>query len=211
MAPKPLTNLASAIPAIYQRQALHFDAVRDQSLYERRALDQFIAILPATPRVLDLGCGTGRPIAAYLRRSGLDVTGIDAAPAMIDRARAYAPTGDWRVGDMRVLNLSERFDGIVSWNAFFHLTAEDQIALIPRLARHLLPGGALLLTVGPGAGEALGQVGSDRVYHASLSPDAYERHLGAQGLSVVDFRPEDPDCRGHSVLLARKDQPDANP
>ena len=61
-----------------------------------------------------------------------------------------------------------------------------------------------MLTVGPEAGEACGEVAGERVYHASLSREEYETRLAEAGLRVVAFRAEDPDCNGHSVLLARK-------
>jgi hypothetical protein len=35
-------------------------------LMERKWLDRFIALLPAKPTVLDIGCGPGEPIALYL-------------------------------------------------------------------------------------------------------------------------------------------------
>lgn len=133
------------------------------------------------------------------------MTGLDAAEAMIAQARAHAPGGDWRVGDMRTLDMDVRFDGILSWDAFFHLSQDAQRALRPRIARHLGPGGALLLTVGPEASEVIGRVGPEPVYHASLAPEDYAARLAAEGLSVMDFRAEDPDCDRHTVLLAQKD------
>ena len=191
---------------VYESQAAFFDATRPQVLFEKAWLDRFLALVPEGGQVLDIGCGTGRPIAAYLRDNGMRVTGIDAAAPMIDRARRHAPEGDWRVADMRDLELGQVFDGALSWDAFFHLTAAEQRSVIPRLARHLKPGAPLMLTVGPSAGEAFGHVGTDPVYHASLSPDEYAARLAEAGLSVVSFLAEDPDCDYHSVLLARRDQ-----
>ena len=103
---------------------------------------------------------------------------------------------------MRNLDLGERFAGIIAWDSFFHLTKDQQEALIPRFSRHLLPRVALLLTVGPDEGEVLGRVGSEPVYHASLSPTAYAERLRDECLSIACFVPDDPDCGGHSVLLA---------
>lgn len=195
---------AEAVIGTYERQAGYFDATRSQALIERGWLARFAALLPEGGRVLDLGCGTGRPIAAWLAAEGFRVTGLDAAKAMIALARHHAPEGDWRVGDMRGLDLGITFDGILSWDAFFHLTREAQRALLPRIARHLAPGGALLLTVGPEDSEVIGRVGPEAVYHASLAPGDYAARLAAEGLRVVDFRAEDPDCDRHTVLLARK-------
>jgi ubiquinone/menaquinone biosynthesis C-methylase UbiE len=49
---------------------------------------------------------------------------MDFATAMLNIARAHWPKDDWRVGDMRQLNLGdELFDGIIAWDSFFHLTS----------------------------------------------------------------------------------------
>ena len=56
--------------------------------------------------------------------------------------------------------------------------------MFPVFARHLVPGGALLFTSGPGDGEAVGAVGGAAVYHASLSPAAYAGLLEANGFAV---------------------------
>jgi hypothetical protein len=84
------------------------------------------------------------------------------------------------------------------------LNAEEQIEAIPRLARHLLPGGALLLTVGPEEGEAVGRVGKDAVFHASLSLAKYAEHLYAIEIDIESFVANDPNFGGHSVLFASK-------
>ena len=201
--PDPST-IAAATREVYDAAAAAFDANRPRSLFERPWLDRFLALVPPGARVLDLGCGAGEPIAAHLASRGHPVTGIDLSPAMLDLARARRPDGDWREGDMRALDLPERFGGIVAWDSFFHLTAEEQRAALPRIAAHLAPGGALLLTVGPGGGVALGSVAGRPVHHASLWLSEYAAILERAGAPVRAFAAEDPDCDRHSLLLARR-------
>lgn len=202
--PNDLAVLATRTQDVYERNAARFDADRLKTLFERGWLDRFLDLLPAGGRVLDAGCGTGEPIAVYMAGRGFRVTGIDAARAMLAIARARVPGGDWRLADMRGLDLGETFDGVIGWDSFFHLRPDEQRAVLPRLARHLNPGGALMLTVGPAAGEVAGHVGDDAIYHSSLAPDEYDSILAGLGLAVVRFTKEDPDCGGRTVLLARK-------
>jgi SAM-dependent methyltransferase len=142
--------------AVYDANAGRWDAERSRSLFERDWLDRFLAHLPANSRLLDLGCGAGEPIARYLIESGYMGTGVDFSPAMLEIARSRVPNGRWVEADMRRLDLDERFAGIVAWDSFFHLARQEQRNVLPCLARHLLPGGALLATVGPDDGETLG-------------------------------------------------------
>lgn len=194
-----------ATRAVYERQAAAYDASRSRALFEARWLARFTAALTPGARVLDLGCGAGEPIARWFIAEGFQVTGVDFAQPMLDIARARWPDGDWRLGDMRHLDLPDRFGGIVAWHSFFHLRPDEQRACIAQMAQHLVPGGSLLLTVGPRAGEASGTVGGEAVYHASLSAADYATCLEAHGLRLTGFMAEDPDTDKASVLMARKD------
>lgn len=192
--------------AVYERQAAAYDAKRSRALFEARWLARFAAGLPEGGRVLDLGCGAGEPIARWFIAEGFNVTGVDFAVPMLDIARQRWPDGDWRQADMRHLDLDETFDGIVAWDSFFHLRPDEQRICIAHMARHLTPGGSLLMTVGPEAGEVSGTVGDEVVYHASLSPAGYASCLEENGLRLTGFLAEDPETDKHSVLMARKDQ-----
>jgi hypothetical protein len=96
---------------------------------------------------------------------------------------------------MRGLALGRRFDVILAFNSFFHLSPDDQRAMFPVFAAHAAPGATLLFTSGPAAGEAWGQVGGSAVYHASLDPAEYRACLTENGFAEVWFRPDDADLR----------------
>ncbi|NNF02822.1 MAG: class I SAM-dependent methyltransferase [Rhodothermales bacterium] len=196
--------LAARTQDIYERHAARFDAERPKRLHERQWLDRFLKLVRPGGRILDLGCGAGDPITTYLRSRGFDIVGADASRAMISIARERYPGGDWRRLDMRELELPERFDGVISWNAFFHLMPDEQREVLRRIVEHMNAAAAFLLTVGPEAGEVTGRVGGEVVYHASLAPDEYSGLLADMGIDVVEFVAEDPACDEQTVLLARK-------
>jgi hypothetical protein len=50
----------------------------------------------------------------------------------------------------------------------------------------------------------MGEFAGDPLHHASLSPAEYHDRLAAEGFDVLHFTPEDPDCGGHTVWLARR-------
>lgn len=191
----------------YERQARAFDMARSKTLFERRWLDRLLGFAPqrgGKRHVLDLGCGSGRPIAQYLADRRCEVTGVDGAAAMVALFQANLPNARVFHADMRGLNLGETFDAVIAWNSFFHLSAEDQRAMFATFAAHLSPRGVLMFTSGPEACEEIGQVEGETVYHASLSPEDYTALMADQGIEVLQFVPEDPTCAGHSVWLARK-------
>jgi SAM-dependent methyltransferase len=73
----------------------------------------------AGTRYLDVACGSGYATALAARR-GAVVSGLDAAGALIDIARARTPDGDLRVGDMFALPFAhDSFDVVTSFNGIW--------------------------------------------------------------------------------------------
>ncbi len=156
-------------------------------------LERFTQGLAPGATILDVGCGSGWPIAAELLRRGFAVTGMDTSEGLLDHARATLPHGRWIQGDMRVLELEETFDGVIAWHSLFHLTPEDQEVVVPKLAARVAPGGRLMFTSGPARGEALGAWRGEALYHGSLDPEDYRRLLTHAGLIVeAGARPDAP-------------------
>ena len=106
--------------------------------------------------------------------------------------------------DMRNLRFEQRFDGIVAWHSFFHLNQSDQLKTIALFSAHLNPSGALLFTAGPDAGETTGHVAGREVYHSSLSQQQYAAAFKENGMELLDWAHEDPECYFDSIYLAKK-------
>jgi SAM-dependent methyltransferase len=127
---------AAAITDLYQRKASVWIESRARTgLFEKPWLDRFRALLPPAGAILDLGCGSADPMAAYLIGLGHPVTGVDSSPAMIETCRERFPAQDWIVADMRTLALRRTFSGILAWDSFFHLGYDDQRRMFPIFAR----------------------------------------------------------------------------
>ena len=99
--------------------------------------------------VLEIGCGTGR-IAIRLVHAGVGVVGLDVSASMLALARQKSASLDgarWIEGDMRRFDLAEQFPLIlIPGHSFQHLlTAEDQLASLVCIQRHLSPSGRLVI------------------------------------------------------------------
>jgi SAM-dependent methyltransferase len=195
---------AERIVDLYRRHAGAWAAARGTELRERGWIERFAALLDPGATVLDLGCGSGRPIAVYLARRGHHVTGIDSSPEMIALFRANLPDQVAEVADMRSPGLDGAFGGLIAWDSFFHLAPDEQRLMFPVFRDHALTGAPLLFTSGPAFGEAIGTLEGEPLYHASLGPDEYRLLLGRNGFDVVAHIAEDPACGGHTVWLAHR-------
>ena len=203
---------AEAIVDLYERNAEAWDEDRGSSLWEPHEpywLGRFTELLPAGGTVLDIGCGTGEPIARHLPAAGFAVTGLDSAASLLAIAARRGPgfgtpPPEWIVGDMRQLDLGRTFDGLLAWHSFFHLTPEDQRPMFARFARHAAPGTALMFTSGPEHGEAIGEWRGEPLHHGSLAPAEYRHLLNANGFDIIDHRVGHPVIAGGPTVWLAK-------
>jgi SAM-dependent methyltransferase len=120
---------------------------------EREApmLQRVLANVPS-PRVLDLGCGTGEH-SRFLRSLGLDVTGVDASPAMLASARDAGEEEGLAFVEGDLADLDRLVEGefggaICLGNTLPHLVERDLAArLFSALHRLLVPGSPFVLQV----------------------------------------------------------------
>lgn len=201
---------AGGIIDLYERHAAAWSALREKSAFiELGWLEKFRGALPQGGAVLDLGCGSGLPIAHWLMEHGFQVTGVDASPTLIAICRerfpaSRWPAAEWIEADMRHLTLTRCFDGVIAWHSFFHLAPDDQRRMFDLFALLTSPRGALMFTSGDRENELVGEFQGEPLYHASLSLDEYRTLLDRSGFDVADHISGDPDCGGATVWIARR-------
>ena len=100
---------------------------------------------PAAASLLDVACGTGKHLELW--RDDFEVEGLDVDLRMVELARARVPGVPVHVGDFTDFDLGKRFDAITclfSSIGYAH-TSERLGAAIAAMARHLAPGGVLVV------------------------------------------------------------------
>jgi trans-aconitate 2-methyltransferase len=96
-------------------------------------------------RILDLGCGTGQ-LTEKIALAGSEVTGIDLAPDMIEKARHNYPHLQFTVADARNFQVEQPFDAVFS-NAVLHWIPEPD-AVISCIRQALKPRGRFVAEFG---------------------------------------------------------------
>jgi hypothetical protein len=193
-----------SVISAYDRHGAAWAKLRGEQLVEAHWLNRFCSLLPPGGSVLDIGCGSGIPLARELLRRGFDVTGVDGSRTMIELFGRNLPGTPAHFTDMRRLELNRRYAGLLAWDSFFHLSPGDQRAMIARFEAHSEPNAALMFTSGDTEGSAAGNLEGDPLYHGSLGPREYRALLHAAGFEVIQHIAEDPDCGNRTVWLSRR-------
>jgi SAM-dependent methyltransferase len=182
-----------------------FDNARTKDLsLERGYLISAKMSLPRKAKVLDIGCGTGEPIAQFFSDCGYSLMGVDASEKMIGLCKKRFPDHNWVIKDMRKLHIHETFDLVIAWHSLFHLPHEDQRQVLKQISLLVRSDGLLMFTSGYEYSEVWSNNGGCDLYHASLSIDEYKKILQENGFSIEINNIRDSSCGGATVWVAKK-------
>lgn len=96
--------------------------------------------------ILDAGCGDGR-FCYELRKENVKLTGVDFSERALGFARAFVPGVPFIAGDLRVLELPEKYDGAAMLETVEHIEPNEITSVLQGLAKHLKPGAMAVFTV----------------------------------------------------------------
>ena len=158
-----------------------YDEIRPT--YPEALFDEFFALLPSEPEVLEVGPGTGQATRDLLAR-GAFVHAIEISATMASRLRSNLPNERLRVtvGDFETIDLAaQSADAVFSASAYHWISPAAQL---DRPALILRPGGILAIV-------GLFQVDSpeDRGFYAAAQP-IYERYGQANEGPPAEARPD---------------------
>lgn len=141
--PDSLRTSYDSVAAAYVE---HLFSELAQKPLDRHLLNRFAEEVRERGTVGDLGCGPGH-VARYLHEQGVRMLGIDLSPEMVRWATQLNPGLEFRVGDIRDLDLAdESLAGIVAFYSVIHLEPSELEGALREFHRVLMRGGVLLLS-----------------------------------------------------------------
>lgn len=169
----------------YNKIADQWADIRDRSKVSKLVVD-FAARIKPHGKVLDIGCGTGYPITTFLAESGFTVTGIDISESLLQKAiERNIPNTTLYLCDFIDFEPSERFDGIIAFDSFFHFPKDKQAEIYSRVANWMNMGGYLLFTHGNKEGEISGEMFEETFYYSCLDTQTVHELLSESGFEIV--------------------------
>lgn len=111
----------------------------------RAVLAAFAESVRGLGPVLDVGCGPGT-VTAHLTELGLDASGVDLSPRMVEHARQQYPDLRFSVASATGLDLAPAsLGGVLGWWSLFNLPREALPGVLRTFAESLVPGGQALV------------------------------------------------------------------
>ena len=99
-----------------------------------KCIAEFVKLLPLHSEILDVGSGTGYPVAAYLAEKGHRVTGIDVSAQMTKKARALnLPCARFINVDFTEYTADVSFDAAIAFDSLWHIAYSRQESIYPKL------------------------------------------------------------------------------
>lgn len=158
-----------------------------------RPSDDLLFAFRECRKILDLGCGSGRDLAALLK-AGKDAYGVDAVPEMIRMATANLgeqkldPQGRLFVSELPDLGLfaDSEFDGVLCSAVLMHLSEEQLFDAIYSIRRVLRSDGRLRVSIPSRRDDVNPQTrrDADGRFFAALPPTKLQLLLERVGFSL---------------------------
>ncbi len=177
----------------------------------RAALAAFADEVRGLGPVLDVGCGPGH-VTAHLAQLGLDASGVDLSPRMVEHARRRYPGLRFDVRSATELDLAPgSLGGVLGWWSLFNLPREVLPEVLAAFAAALVPAGLALVGTHVGDGdlrrsEAYGGVPVEWTTHL-WQPEHLAALFAGAGLEVVAelrWPPSPPSMRPQVLLAGRR-------
>ena len=208
-----LADTRTSYDTVAVSYAGHVRGLLEKSPYDQAVFALFAQLVRVSGggSVIDVGCGSGR-ITGHLRDLGLDVSGVDLSPAMVELARAEHPDLRFEVGSMTDLALADAsVAGLVAWYSIIHIPDHELDSVLAGFRRVLRPGGSMLLGFHVGDESRLKTEGYGghpmRVYVHLRQPRRLAGRLRDSGFDVeaeMTLRSPESASKGGGVIFARR-------
>lgn len=188
----------------YDKIAIRYMQVRYQYI-NYRYLEKLNSLLKPGSLILDLGCGSGKPIDRFFINRGHKVIGIDISEEQIKLAKRNVPQAEYMVKDISKLQKEEyQADAIVSFYTIVHIPRETHQELFEKINSFLPIGGLALVTMGSSEWEGIEDFYGVKMYFSHYGTEKNREIIEKSGFEIILEEIDTSLGERHQVILARK-------
>lgn len=193
------------VKSSYNKIAQRYTSNRDKEK-NNQYLNQFNKLIETNSTILDLGCGSGKPIAEFFLNKDHNVIGLDISEKQIELAKRNFPKGEFVVKDISLLKKNEfTVDAVVSFYTIFHIPRELQLNLYQKINSFLNVGGKIMLTLGSFDWEGnVDDFYGDKMYWSQFNKEKNHELLEKAGLKILIDEIDKNDEYNHQIVIAEK-------
>ena len=178
-------DIFKTVEESYDKMGETYHNFRDNEKFNRE-LHKFADFLPSSGKVLDAGCGVGRPVSQFLVKKGFKVTGVDISQKMIDLARENVPEGSFYQKNILTLDFSDNsFDGIICVYTLWHIPRKDHSSIIGNFHRMLKENGILVINTGIHESEGMSQFFGEPMLWSANDPMKTLAFVKGRGFDII--------------------------
>ena len=152
---------------------------------ELSVLKKLQFLLPNKSTILDVGCGTGKPISQFLSEEGYDVFGVDISKKMISLAKKNSPKAKFQVRDLNKLKFKEKFNAIVCLFVILHLPKRRLSQVFKLFVNALKKEGYLLFSFNEGKKEGYFTFFGRKIYLSQYTKREIEEIIKKSNFKIV--------------------------
>lgn len=168
----------------YDAIASQWAQVRVQlSEVERPLLTRLCEGLAPGSEILDLGCGTGKPVAEHVANLAFRITGVDQSAQMLAVAQRLLPHQEWVLASLETFVPARQYSAVIAWDSLFHIPRSTHPSIFQRVRQCLPVGGKFALTVGGSAHPAF----TDRMFDQTFFYDSHSPEVSVTLLQNAQF------------------------
>lgn len=168
-------------------------------------LTEFTKFIMPGSTILDLGCGSGKPIDRFLADKGYSIIGVDISERLIQLAQSFVPSGRYHVADMMDLQPGAfSVEGVISYHSIFHLPRAHHAEMINKIFSFLKPGGYMLITMGAVAYEGSRKYHGADMYWSQHGSEENTKIVKSAGFEIIKDEIETSSGQSFQVIIAKK-------
>ena len=184
---KNYTETVGKVASAYDAVCEEWNAFRKNCVINN-CIAQFESLLDRGCRVLDIGCGTGFPVAKYFSERGFRVTGMDVSEKMIEKANAQRlENAEFFVCDFMKFDASCKYGAAIAFDSLWHIPFVAQEKIYQKVSKLLECGGYFLFTHGRRESEMWGEMFGEKFYYSALGGEKLLKTLKAYGFKIIRY------------------------